>query len=337
MGMTEPNKDCDSKFYANTLEYDCLCADNSSLIPRAKKFKELLSGYNIYIPGLAYTELSGVDCRDMIPQGICIASGYLLVSAYCGDNNSHKSVIYVVNESTGAFVKTMILPDYAHVGGIAFDGTYLWVCGGANKEISAYTFSICLNLILNWNKGFDYVNIEQAKKASFVLDTATSFCTFYGQRLWVGNFIEPGSGKEAEIYGYHFISYQDILVLDGSPSGKIKIKSMDRVQGINFIKYNGTVYMTLSRSYIRDIGAKNYISEIRIFKSSSYESINVDTDWYRTMTLPPMVEGIVSASPYGYIVFESAANRYCNGTDGGKKCEYPNNRICRVNTFGFFV
>lgn len=324
--MTEANKDCDTVFYSKTLNYNCKVTEKES--SSTVKFKDLLHNYSMYIPGQKNTDFSGIDCKDMVVQGICTAEGYLLISAYCSEQK-HSSVIYVLNEGTGAFVKTMVLPDSSHVGGLAFDGTYLWVCS-TGKTITAYRFSICRDLFLNRNPGLDYVNIESARKSVFSLDVTTSFCTFYDGRFWIGNFTEYHSTEQAYIYGYHFISYQDTLMIDHSPDSTVCMKSMDRVQGIAFLKYNNKVYLTLSRSYRRK-KAVDYISELRIFQSDSFSSINVDTDFYKSITLPPMAEDITSASPYTYLVFESAAKKY------SADCAYPNNRICRFLTFGLIV
>lgn len=111
--MTEPNKDCDTVFYSKTLNYNCKVTEKES--SSTVKFKDLLHNYSMYIPGQKNTDFSGIDCKDMVVQGICTAEGYLLISAYCSEQK-HSSVIYVLNEGTGAFVKTMVLPDSSHVG-----------------------------------------------------------------------------------------------------------------------------------------------------------------------------------------------------------------------------
>ena len=36
----------------------------------------------IPIPGLEHTDVNGADCTTMVPQGMCFAGDYLLLSAY---------------------------------------------------------------------------------------------------------------------------------------------------------------------------------------------------------------------------------------------------------------
>ena len=55
----------------------------------------------------------------MVPQGMCIAEQYTLITAYDSDEAA-KSVIYVLDFNKN-LVKTLILPDSYHVGGIAYD------------------------------------------------------------------------------------------------------------------------------------------------------------------------------------------------------------------------
>ena len=91
------------------------------------------------MPGLESTDILGESCGYMVPQGICIAGDYMLVTAYdSGDfyknpkQGAHKinpSVLYVLsNQTPGSreLLTTIVLPDRNHVGGVAFDGKNIW-------------------------------------------------------------------------------------------------------------------------------------------------------------------------------------------------------------------
>lgn len=61
----------------------------------------------------------------MCPQAICKVNHYTLITAYDSSTNSKgasisKSVVYVL-DSNNELVKTLVLPDSYHVGGIAYD------------------------------------------------------------------------------------------------------------------------------------------------------------------------------------------------------------------------
>ena len=106
------------------------------------EFKKTLATKNsnpvdgVIIPGLAQTDQGkNTVCRTMIPQGVCVAGNYLLVSAY--DNKSevevkdsnykhsdkHNSVIYVIDKNTKKYITTIILENNtSHVGALAWNG-----------------------------------------------------------------------------------------------------------------------------------------------------------------------------------------------------------------------
>lgn len=67
------------------------------------------SNKNFIIPGLN---------SSMVPQGMCDAGSYILISAYDKEKDKN-SCIYVINKSTGKLVKTVYLYDSkSHVGGL---------------------------------------------------------------------------------------------------------------------------------------------------------------------------------------------------------------------------
>lgn len=109
-----------------------------------------------------------VQCDNMIPQGMCAAGKYLLVSAYCKDDNSpHHSVIYVLDNSTKSpvYLTTIVLPTNSHVGGIAYDGKRVWVAEG--MSIRTYdAYKVCTgrksqNLISCFD--FNALELQNAK------------------------------------------------------------------------------------------------------------------------------------------------------------------------------
>lgn len=87
------------------------------------------------MPGLAPTADDDwtkdyIQCNNLCPQGVCVAGNYMLTTAYCMDD-IHNSCIFVYNNKTGEFLKTLVLKDQkSHVGGITYDEKEknIWVC-----------------------------------------------------------------------------------------------------------------------------------------------------------------------------------------------------------------
>lgn len=114
--------------------------DISPLCPGFDNYKKLtdfkwtiLDKYQM--PGLAPTADDDwtkdyIQCNNLCPQGVCMAGDYMLTTAYCMDD-IHNSCIFVYNNKTGEFLKTLVLKDQkSHVGGITYDvkNKNIWVC-----------------------------------------------------------------------------------------------------------------------------------------------------------------------------------------------------------------
>jgi uncharacterized repeat protein (TIGR02543 family) len=289
--------------------------------PTYKNYKDFaklyIPKYSIPVPGLAHTDVNGKDCTTMVPQGICFADDYLILSAYDSEGSCN-SVLYVISNTDGKnrqYLMTIVLPTKAHVGGIAFDGTYLWVANGKNVSSIKYSTldSTVTSAVAN-NKKSVSVKFYSTCAAA----TTASFLTYSDGMLWVGEFKDKGDSS-GKMYSYTVSS-------DGkSLKKKYYITLPDRIQGACF--KDG--YLILSRSYNRNVSSSSYISQLRIYKVSEPDSNgNIKKNSViKTIDLPPMVEGIVAGSTYMYMIFESAATKYYKGSDNKGKCKYPVDRI----------
>ena len=146
-------------FYSSSSE-EAVC-ETSIQFRYPEAFQKTLSRYPVFaklyceedspaVPGLAYTELEEYGCNQMVPQGICIAGEYMLISAY--DNGPRaglirdesyvpqNSVIYILSCGRGEFLTTLILPDVNHVGGLAFDGSRVWIAKSSTGTVSVISY-----------------------------------------------------------------------------------------------------------------------------------------------------------------------------------------------------
>jgi uncharacterized repeat protein (TIGR02543 family) len=289
--------------------------------PAYKKYKDFadlyVSKYSIPVPGLAHTDVNGTDCTTMVPQGICFADDYLILSAY-DSNGSCNSVLYVISNTDGKsrqYLMTIVLPTKAHVGGIAFDGTYLWIANGKNVSSIKYsTLDSTVTAAVAAKKKSVSVQFHSTCAAA----TTASFLTYHDGMLWIGEFKDKGDSS-GRMYSYVVSSNGKSLIK------KYYITLPDRVQGACFKEG----YLILSRSYSRNTSSSSYTSQLRVYKISKPSSNgNIKKNSVvKTIDLPPMVEGIVAGSTYMYTLFESSATKYYKGTDGKGECKYPVDRI----------
>lgn len=262
-------------------------------------------GNSYTIPGLmqSVTRTSNgstvTTCSNMVPQGLTFCGPgekYILISAYCNCGAGHKSVIYVIDTNTKAYQVTLITDTSCHVGGMAYDGNYIWVCDtqSGGKHLRAYKYSSVEDAIVH-----NYWTIYT--QATVTVDTAPSFLCYANGYLYVGTFSETAT--TAQIYFYQ-------------PNGKtiarkgsFTINGISKIQGMSIRSGN----MVLSTSYGRRNTSKVYVFNDPIGRFATngavYHAANA-----RSFNLPNMAEGCYIGSGYTYFLFESGSKSYREST-----------------------
>lgn len=280
---------------------------------KKRKFQHFLKDTNSYypIPGLSVTNILGDICNTMVPQGICVCEDYVLITAY-DSLKKYNSVIYVLKNHH--IVTTLIYDKKTHMGGICYDGSYIWIAEGGGSahgnEISYVTKEVF----------FDTINTSIKLKAKSILLPSitplrafglkyTSFCSFYDNLLWIGSF---STNDTSHLYGYSIIKEKGQLTLKPIRY----IEAPPKSQGICFYDdaSNNTTYLCVSTSY-----GRRQDSVFRCYKLIDYaKSTNNFDDLnhilkgksYKTLTLPSMAEQINIVNNSIYCIFESGASKY---------------------------
>lgn len=277
------------------------------------------------VPGLEYTGIGDSYSLQMVPQGICIAGDYMLISAYDKGMNgkTEPSVIYVLSWEAGTgreLLTTLVLPDRNHVGGLTFDGEYVWIAKSTTGYIS----------------GISYERIEEAVslgQSSYILrdyscqlyaGVTASFVSFGHNRLWVGTF-SSGIGKNSMLYGYRLCKGMGRITIEQ----ECAIEIPPHAQGVTFLERNQTSYMALTTSYGRFWDSGVYLYEVEEGGCGAGMRL---LGAYR---FPPMAQELVSDGTHTYFLFESAASCYSAMDYFG--CAYPVDRICGVENEQFFA
>lgn len=256
------------------------------------------------IPGLKNTNIMGENCSTMVPQGICRMKGYILFTAYDSENE-YKSVIYVMSSTGKTLYATLVYPFKSHVGGIAYDGSNVYVCNSTKKTVSVFDKEYIMGAIhlsvqykLNSVKLTEYDNIKVKTKASY--------CTYYDKRLWVGAYNDKKTDK---IFGYRIRDKET----DPSLNADRYIEAPQYAQGITF--YDGDYdYFIVSCSWgIMD-------STLRCYKLKDYDEPQKQYrkgiqriqkgSAYKVISMPCMSEQLDVYGNKLYLLFESAADKY---------------------------
>jgi hypothetical protein len=270
------------------------------------------------IPGLKNTNVNGKNCSTMVPQGITAAKDYMFIAAY-DSSGKYNSVIYVLsntNPKKRKLLTTLVLPNSPHAGGMGFDGSYVWITNGS--KVSSFKYSKLDSTIKTAvSKKKQSVSVQY--HSTIKVDTTASYMTCYNKTIYVGKFNKKGNG-DARVYAYSYSSDRKTL------KKKFYMTVPDRTQGLCF--KDG--YMILSRSWNTTTTASDYISQLRVYKPSLNNPKNgvvKKNSLLKTITMPPMVEGLTTYGSYMYSGFESAAYKYYKGTGSMKACKYPTDRV----------
>ena len=287
-----------------------------------KYYKASEKGFEI--PGLR---------EGFVPQGMHYdeRSNCFFITGYMNDGSA--SPVYLVDNSNGDTVKTVRLLTKngdifdGHAGGIAVNGSYVYIAGGADYCLYVYSY-------------FDIVNAEDKSEVKCLgaFSTGTeddgirvSFVTADSGKLYVGEFHDgekyktPDSHKLITKNGdkhsalcvvYEFSDSEEaILGIDNTP--KFAYSLPDKVQGMCF--RNGEIYLSTSYgvafSHIYAYNEDKLIQQDDI--SIMGESLSLyaldSASLINDMKIAPMSEEIVFVNGKLYTMCESASNKYIFG------------------------
>ena len=308
------NSSFDYKLYHDHSRY------KSVLRIRMNSVYSVLSNYmddsaTLPIPGLIETctlhNGNNSLSADYIPQGLCQAGKYWLITAYDAKKENN-SAIYVIDKTESRLVSTLTVPNTYHLGGIAFDGENIWLTGDTSDRykgepfVQYITFTDFNNMIseplheITNNEISEYVYIKN--KPSFLeCDNGT---------LWVGTYMGRKDTAESYMNGYRITEeegrkklnttvYSLISGLDSSAQGA-------DIEG-NFLyvssSFKGSA-VGVKSSFI----TKYDITPIR--KGSKI--LNIEKRESSRIEVPKMNEEIAVENGRIYINFESGAQIWKN-------------------------
>lgn len=276
-----------------------------------KKAKNCSYGFleNVKIPGMPSTrEEDRKDNRiadtSQCPQGICFANEYLLISSYSGGADRTLGCIHVFDRESGEYLATLGMKERSHLGGLAFDGESVWACNSNNSALERIPYAFIKQVascmpqsIVDCSKQF----------AQYRVSNAPSCIAYYDGLLWVATHTRILNSKA--------VAYQ--VEEDGLRPVK-SCRIPDKVQGIAFDE-EGAVYVSTSYGRKQSSYLKVYASIEAMDDRPSRPRVKVE--------MPPCSEELEVSDGSIYILFESAGEKYLEGTDGKGKSVAPLDKI----------
>lgn len=243
------------------------------------------------MPGMASTNIAGFQSKKMCPQGLTFAKSYCLMTAY-DLGFVENSVIYVMSKDGKKLLTTIALPNKTHAGGIAFDGTNVWVTQGYTvRSIPFSTIDKAAKAKKEWAEVTSFQSIVTLTHQAATL-------TYYKNKLWVASYNELQNGY----LGAYTITGKTSANPGLSRTALTRVPT--RVQGIVFTKSGK---MILSRSCQTDPKQRGFLHVLSVYKPKiTSKSIKLGK-CKKTVDMPSMNEEIAINGSYLYVGYESVA------------------------------
>jgi hypothetical protein len=245
------------------------------------------------------SKLEDVETRKIFsssqcPQGICLTDKFLLLTSY-SEEDEELGELFVFDRDTGSYLVTLGMNPESHLGGVTFDGENIWVCNSSSNTIERISYDFVV-LMAEQNQG--EVVDASTMVDTFAVENTPSCITYYDDRLWIATHTIRG---KAALVAYHYNQLQNELI----SLNQYQIPS--KVQGIAFDDL-GRVYVSTSYGRASSSYLKVYSSLFAMSGDPNNPQLNLE--------MPPESEEIAIWNRKMYILFESAAEKYYNGTDG---------------------
>lgn len=305
--------------YHNVESYCYKCSDFSDEKRKTLPECEYQFLEHISIPSMPATRESDYrnhfiseDAQCM--QGLCYTPDYILMTAYSESESEHGSLM-VFDKETGEFLVTLAMKRNSHLGGVAFDGKNVWICHSQDKTLERLSYSWVSQIAKSGAKY--YVDVSGITE-QYPIANSPSCITCFGDRIWVATHEVLFNG---EMVSYSF----DEEIRELLPICEYKIPKC--VQGIAFDE-NGSVYFSTSYGRKNSSYLKAYVSLLELEKSLEHPAVEVE--------MPPCSEEVVYEEGTLKILFESASEKYFEGTDGNGQCIAPLDSLLEIEKKSFW-
>ncbi|MDD6306248.1 MAG: InlB B-repeat-containing protein [Clostridiales bacterium] len=268
----------------------------------------------VEIPGMPSTREK--DCMENIIsssnqclQGICFTPELLLITSY-SESKQDLGSLMVFDRVNGTYLATLGMKKESHLGGIAFDGENVWICHSNSNTLERIPYEYILKIAQD---APGYCIDASALSDEYALENIPSCITFYGGRIWVATHTKI---FESKMISYNYDSEKDTLIALSS----YRIPS--KVQGVDFDE-NGNVYLSTSYGRNNSSYLKVYSSLLALNKRPNDPSVKIE--------MPPCSEEVAISGECIYVLFESANEKYFEGTDGIGRTSAPIDKVLEVD------
>lgn len=289
---------------------------DSVVSKKQKELKECSYAFleDVTIPGMPSTREKDyieniISSSNQCLQGICFTPDLLMITSYSANKKDLGSLM-LFDKETGAYLATLGMKKESHLGGIAFDGENVWICHSNSNTLERIPYEYILKIAQD---APGYCIDASALSDEYALENVPSCVTFYGGRLWVATHTRI---FDSQMFSYRYDDEKDTLTALSS------YRIPNKVQGVDFDE-NGAVYLSTSYGRNNSSYLKVYTSLLALNRKPNNPSMKVE--------MPPCAEEVAVSGNNIYVLFESASEKYFEGTDGIGKTAAPIDKVLEVN------
>lgn len=265
----------------------------------------------VSIPGMPSTREEDIRQNRILdenqcPQGLCITKDFILVTAYSVSLDA-LGALYLFDRDSGEYLATIGMKKNSHLGGVAYDGRNIWICHSDDNTLERIPYAALRETVRE--KPQQLIDFSNSIEA-FHIENRPSCITFHDGKLWVAT---QRTFVRSIVVSYRF---------DGDTLKKMDEYSIPaRVQGIAF-REGGRVYLSTSLGRMKSSYLKVYASIEKMDKNPNKPMKKVE--------MPPCSEEVDIYGKYIYVLFESAGQKYFEGTDGKGSSVSPLEKVIRI-------
>jgi len=254
---------------------------------------------DLSIPGMPRTRESDylnnyITEATQCMQGLCFTPEYILMTSYA-ESDTVPGTLMIFDRASGEYLVSLAMKVKSHLGGVTYDGENIWICHSEQKTLERIDYSYVQKIV---ESGANCCVDVSGISAEYSIENSPSCIAYYGKRIWVATHTTVFDGT---MVSYLYDKSMDVLI----PMADYQIPK--EVQGVAFDE-EGTVYFSTSYGRKNSSYIKAYDSLLMMEHNLKQPALEVE--------MPPCSEEVVFMDGVLVVLFESASEKYFEGTDG---------------------
>jgi len=268
------------------------------------------------IPGMPQTRESDylnhyITQATQCMQGLCFTPDYILMTSYA-ESDTVPGTLMIFDRESGKYLVSLTMKVNSHLGGVTYDGENIWVCHSEQKTLERIDYGFVRKIV---ESGANQCVDISGSSMEYEIKNTPSCIAFYGDRIWVATHSLVFDGT---MVAYSFDESMNELI----PMAEYKVPK--EVQGVAFDDNDGSIYFSTSYGRKNSSYLKAYTSLVSLMQNLDNPSLEVE--------MPPCSEGVAYEDGSLLVLFESASEKYFEGTDGKGVSKAPLDTLLEINT-----